>query len=166
MANIVPVRPMASKDERGRTRLVPDETAAPIVQRIFAQAAKGDSTRKIALDLTADAVLPPLKYRVLYTGNFKETGTARASDKWNYTTVKRILKNPVYLGHTLLGKSKKVSFKSKKKVAVPQESWAVTRNTHTPLVSELEFERAQQTLGEVPSHMRSMTMCARAFFPV
>ena len=38
---------------------------------------------------------------------------------WNYTTVKRILKKPVYLGHTLLGKSKKVSVKSKKKSRSP-----------------------------------------------
>ena len=34
----------------------------------------------------------------------------------NYTTVKRILRNRVYLGHTLLGKSRKVSVKSKKKI--------------------------------------------------
>lgn len=135
------------KDEQDRTRLAPDEMTAPIVQRIFAQAAKGDSTRKIALDLTADGIIPPMKYRVLYTGNFKEEVAARASDSWNYTTVKRILKNPVYLGHTLLGKTKKASFKSKKKVAVPKEDWAVTKNTHQPLVSESEFERAQINLG-------------------
>lgn len=135
------------KDERDKSRLAPDEMTATVVQRIFAQAANGDSTRKIALDLTAAGILPPLKYRVLYTGNFKEEGAARASDSWNYTTVKRILKNPVYLGHTLLGKTKKASFKSKKKVAVPKEGWAITKNTHPPLVSELEFERAQQNLG-------------------
>lgn len=135
------------KDERDKTRLAPDEMTAPVVQKIFAQAAKGDSTRKIALDLTAAGILPPLKYRVLYSGSFKEEGAARASDSWNYTTVKRILKNPVYLGHTLLGKTKKASFKSKKKVPVPKEGWAVTENTHPPLVSEMEFERAQQNLG-------------------
>lgn len=135
------------KDPRDKTRLMPDEMAAPVVQRIFSQAAKGDSTRKIALDLTAAGILPPLKYRVLYSGNFKEEGAARASDSWNYTTVKRILKNPVYLGHTLLGKTKKASFKSKKKVPVPKEGWAVTKNTHPPLVTEIDFERAQQNLG-------------------
>lgn len=135
------------RDEQDRTRLTPDEMTAPVVQRIFARAAKGDSTRQIALDLTADGILPPLKYRILYTGNFKEGSAAKVSDQWNYTTVKRILKNPVYLGHTILGKSKKVSFKSKVKVAVPKESWAVTRNTHPPLVSQLDYDRAQKNLG-------------------
>ena len=68
----------------------------------------------------------------LVRDEFSEEGAARASDVWNYTTVKRILKNPVYLGHTLLGKSKKVSVKSKKKAAVPRDSWAVTKDTHPP----------------------------------
>ena len=42
------------------------------------------------------------KRQVLYRDEFSREGAARASDLWNYTTVKRILKNPVYLGHTLL----------------------------------------------------------------
>ena len=114
------------KNPSDKARLVPDENTAPVVQRIFERAAAGDSSRQIAMDLNSDGVIPPLKYRVLYRDEFSEKGAARASDTWNYTTVKRILKNPVYLGHTLLGKSRKVSVKSKKKVPVPKENWSVT----------------------------------------
>lgn len=135
------------KDDDNRHRLAPDEATAPVVLRIFEQAANGDSSRKIALDLNNDGVIPPLKYRVLYRDEFSAEGAARASDLWNYTTVKRILKNPVYLGHTLLGKSKKVSVKSKKKIPVPRDDWAVTENTHPPLVSNALYERAQANLG-------------------
>ena len=103
------------KADRDKSRLVPDEATAPVVRRIFERAAAGDSSRKIALDLNADGIIPPLKYRTFYRDEFSDKGAARASDIWNYTTVKWILKNPVYLGHTLLGKSKKVSVKSKKK---------------------------------------------------
>lgn len=135
------------KDPADKNRLTPDEQTAPIVQRIFERAAAGDSSRKIALDLNADGVIPPLKYRVLFRDDFSPEGAARASDLWNYTTVKRILKNPVYLGHTMLGKSRKVSVKSKKKVAVPQSEWAVTRDTHPPLIASLLYEQAQRNLG-------------------
>ena len=135
------------KDDDDKHRLAPDEATAPVVLRIFEQAANGDSSRKIALDLNKDGVIPPLKYRVLYRDEFSAEGAARASDLWNYTTVKRILKNPVYLGHTLLGKSKKVSVKSKKKIPVPRDDWAVTENTHPPLVSNALYERAQANLG-------------------
>ena len=135
------------KDPADKNRLIPDEQTGPIVRRIFERAAAGDSSRKIALDLNADGVIPPLKYRVLFRDDFSPEGAARASDLWNYTTVKRILKNPVYLGHTLLGKSRKVSVKSKKKIAVPQSDWAVTHDTHPPLVEQPLFEQAQRNLG-------------------
>ncbi len=136
------------KEHRNKNKLVPDEVTAPVVQRIFNAAANGDSSRKIAQDLNNDGVIPPLKYRVLYRDEFSEEGAARASDLWNYTTVKRILKNEVYLGHTLLGKTKKASVKSKKKVAIPQDRWAVTENTHEALVSEEIFQKAHDNMGK------------------
>ena len=136
------------KDEHNKNLLVPDENTAPVVQRIFQQAANGDSTRKIAIDLNNDNVIPPLKYRVLYRDNFNEKGASRASDHWNYTTVKRLLKNEVYLGHTLLGKTKKVSLKSKQKVKVDKDNWAITKNTHQPIVSEEVFAKAKLNLGK------------------
>ena len=135
------------KDEHDNNLLVPDENTAPTVRRIFQQAANGDSTRKIAIDLNNDGVIPPLKYRVLYRDNFNEKGASRASDYWNYTTVKRVLKNEVYLGHTVLGKSKKASLKSKKKVSVDKEDWVVTKNTHEPLISEDIFSKAKINMG-------------------
>ena len=136
------------KAERNKNQLVPDEMTAPIVKRIFVAAANGDSSRKIAQDLNNDGVIPPLKYRVLYRDEFSEEGAARASDLWNYTTVKRIPKNRVYLGHTVLGKSKKASVKSNKKIAIPQENWAITENTHEALVCEDTFNRAHENMGK------------------
>lgn len=152
------------KGKEDKHRLVPDEATAPVVLRIFEQAAKGDSSRKIALDLNDDGIIPPLKYRVLYRDQFSTEGAARASDLWNYTTVKRILKNPVYLGHTLLGKSKKVSVKSKKKVPVPRDDWAVTENTHPPLVSNTLYERAQANLGRGSRDYRAYEHVRKSIF--
>ena len=152
------------KDTEDKHRLAPDERTAPVVQRIFQQASNGDSSRKIALDLNADGVIPPLKYRVLYRDQFSEEGAARASDLWNYTTVKRILKNPVYLGHTLLGKSKKASVKSKKKVPVPKEDWAITENTHPPLISESLYHLAQVNLGRGSRNYRAYDQVRKSIF--
>ena len=153
-----------AKDPRNKNRLIPDEETAPIVQRIFDCAARGDSSRKIAMDLNDDGIIPPLKYKVLYQGNFSENGAARASDLWNYTTVKRILKNSVYLGHTLLGKTKKASVKSKKKLHVPKDQWAVTENTHTPIVSQEQFELAQINLGKGSLDFRQYDQVRRSIF--
>ena len=152
------------KAERNKNQLIPDEMTAPVVQRIFNAAANGDSSRKIAMDLNTDGVIPPLKYRVLYRDNFSEEGAARASDLWNYTTVKRILKNPVYLGHTMLGKSRKASVKSSKKISVPKENWAVTEHTHKPLVSEEIFQRAKDNMGKGTQNFRSYEHVRKSIF--
>ena len=152
------------KDREDKHRLAPDEMTAPVVERIFQRAAAGDSSRRIALDLNADGVIPPLKYRVLYRDEFSREGASRASDTWNQTTVKRILKNPVYLGHTLLGKSRKVSVKSQKKVAVPRDSWAVTEDTHPPLVDEALFRRAQENLGRGSRDYRAYDQVRKSIF--
>ena len=152
------------KDWENKHRLSPDEMTAPVVERIFQRAAAGDSSRKVALDLNADGIIPPLKYRVLYRDEFSEEGASHASDTWNYTTVKRILKNQVYLGHTLLSRSKKVSVKSKKKVAVPRDIWAVTEDTHPPLVDKALFQRAQENLGRGSRDYRAYDQVRKSIF--
>ena len=157
--------PYGYKKEKGnKNHLVPDEVTAPVVQRIFRQAANGDSSRRIALDLNQDGIIPPLKYRVLYRDDFSEVGASRMSDIWNYTTVKRILKNRVYLGHTVLGRSRKVSVKSKKKVAIPKEDWAVTENTHEALVTTEIFELAQENLGRGASCYQAYDHVRKSIF--
>lgn len=136
------------KDPKRAGHLIPDPDTAPIVKRIFALASQGQSTRTIAKILDEEGAITPLKYRVLYRDTFSEAGASRAADHWNFVTVKRILRNRVYLGHTILGKSKKVSVKSKVKVALPEEEWFVTKDTHEPLVTQAEFDAAERYLGE------------------
>lgn len=152
------------KEKVNKNHLVPDEVTAPVVKRIFRQAANGDSSRRIALDLNQDGIIPPLKYRVLYRDDFSEAGASRMSDVWNYTTVKRILKNRVYLGHTVLGRSRKVSVKSKKKVAIPKEDWAVTENTHEALVTQATFDLAQANLGRGASCYQAYDHIRKSIF--
>lgn len=136
------------KDPKDKNHLIPDEGTAPIVTSIFQRSAAGKSCITIAQELSNEGVVTPLKYRALYRDNFTDAGAARATDYWNYTTVKRIIKNEVYLGKTVLGKTRKVSLKSKKKISVPKEDWVVTEGTHIPLVDQMTFDKAQFNLGK------------------
>ena len=129
------------------TSIIPDPKTAPIVQHIFELAANGKSAHYIANQLTDEGCITPLKYRVLFRDNFCDKGAARATDNWNHTTVKRILRNQVYLGHTVLGKTKKASIKSKKKISIPKDEWSITYNTHMPLVTNEQFEKAEHFIG-------------------
>ena len=152
------------KHPQNKDVLVPNEDTAPIVRRIFERAAAGDSCIKIAMDLSAEGIMPPLKYRAMCRDNFTPEGAARASDIWNNTTVKRILKNRVYLGDTILGKTKKVSVKSKKKVPVPKQDWTVTEATHEPLIDVATFEKAQNNIGKASRDYRQYDHVRKSIF--
>lgn len=152
------------KNPNDITTLIPDPMTAPIVKRIFELAEKGKSAHAIANILTDEGCITPLKYRVLYRDDFTEKGAARAVDEWNHTTVKRILKNQVYLGHTILGKTKKASLKSKKKVSVPKENWHITENTHQALVTIEEFDKAAYCMGMNTKNWRENTKCRTSIF--
>lgn len=152
------------KHPQSKDILVPNEDTAPIVRRIFERAAAGDSCIKIAMDLSAEGIMPPLKYRAMCRDNFTPEGAARASDIWNHTTVKRILKNRVYLGDTVLGKTKKVSVKSKKKVPIPQEDWTITEATHEPLVDQATFDKAQINMGKASRDYRQYDHVRKSIF--
>ena len=152
------------KHPQSKDVLVPNEDTAPIVRRIFERAAAGDSCVKIAMALSAEGIMPPLKYRAMVRDNFTPEGAARASDIWNHTTVKRILKNRVYLGDTILGKTKKVSVKSKKKVPIPQSEWTVTEATHEPLVDAATFEKAQINIGKASRDYRQYDHVRKSIF--
>lgn len=136
------------KDPDDNHKLIPNDETAPVVQTIFKMAAQGYSTWRIADYLSDKGIYPPLKYRVLKVEGIKSGNAEYMSDVWNNTTVRRVLANPVYLGHTALGKSKKVSPKSDKKRALPKEDWRVTLNTHEPLVTQDEFNDANKCLGK------------------
>lgn len=136
------------KNEEAKDYLIEDENTAPNVRSIMQMAADGYSLCKITEELNKTGVIPPLKYRVLYRDQFSPEGAARMSDTWNNTTVRRIIQNPVYLGHTILGRTKKISPKSAKKIKLPENEWVVTPNTHIALVTEEIFEKANKNIAD------------------
>ena len=152
------------KNPRDKNQLIPDENTAPIVRRIFALAGEGNSTRAICDRLNQLGLITPLKYRVLYRDDFGEEGAARATDRWNYVTVKRILRNEVYLGHTLLGRSKKLNLKSQKTVALDRSDWIIVPDTHQPLVSREAFDLAQQHMKSAASEWQQHDRVRRSIF--
>lgn len=63
--------------------------------------------------------------------------------KWRTETVRRMLSNRVYLGHTQYGKRINLSYKSKKVKYIPQEEWKIAYNTHEAIIDEELFSRVQ-----------------------
>ena len=85
---------------------------------------------------------------------YRRTGSKRhprpqlnAWYNWPDKTLYDILTRKEYLGHTITGKTYKVSYKSKKTKKNPEEKRYFFPNTHEPLIDEETFELAQKRIA-------------------
>lgn len=132
------------KDPEKKGHLIPDPEAATVVKRIFNMYIDGRGSSIITQILNNEKIPNPTKY--------KENKGIQWKGKdhlglWNRTTVKRILKNQMYLGHMVQGVSKKLSYKDKKKVSVPRKQWIIVSNMHEAIINQETFDLAQEIMG-------------------
>ncbi len=130
------------KDETDeKAHLIIDEFAGEVVKRIFNMYVTGLTSYKICDVLNAEKIEPPAVYL-----DMKLVHRSKDYYKWRPSSVQKILKNEVYLGKLLQGKTKKLSYKSKKKIDLPREIWIVEENAHEPLIDIETFNKVQKIL--------------------
>lgn len=112
------------KSSADRHKLEPDTHKAKIVTRIFQEAAMGIKPSEIADALNTEGVTSP------------------SGSLWSGHGIVRILKDPVYLGETVQGKSEKPSFRMRAPVNVPPERRIRVTGTHLPLTTPEAFASA------------------------
>ena len=109
---------------------------------MFELAKTGKTPTEIARVMTAKNVKLPCDI----VGNNHTRRIDEIKRRWNRNTVKRILVNPVYLGCVVNGKYKKINYKSKKKILVPQEDWIIVPNMHEPIIDKETFDLVQEQI--------------------
>ena len=65
---------------------------------------------------------------------------------WNKNTVWRILRNEIYTGVMVQGRTKKASYKSKTIIVMPQDRWFRVEGTHEAIIDRETFETVQRNL--------------------
>ncbi len=138
------------KNPDDRHKLVIDEEAAYVIREIFRLYLQGYGCIQIANILTDRKILTPAAYKKQQGLKFTNPNSKKYSETygvWAQNTVSRILANPVYIGHLIQGRERKVSYKSKKVIIAPKEEWITVKNTHEPIIDEDTFNKVQ-TLRE------------------
>ena len=124
-------------------RLIIDEETAPIVKRIFELAGAGMGAHKIAKQLREEQAAAPSWWQ--HTRGEKDYSERFSNPEnkyeWSHTVIRNIIKNPVYLGHTIMCK-KEIIFKVGKYRDIPEEEQIRVDNTHEPLVTQEDFDNA------------------------
>ena len=135
-------------DPNDRNHLIPDPETAHVVKQIFAMYVQGDRICDIQRWLQEHEILTVGELRYRRTGSTRHPRPQQnAWYNWPDKTLYDILARKEYLGHTLTGKSYKVSYKSKKTKRIPEEKQYFFPNTHEPLIDEETFELAQKRLA-------------------
>jgi DNA invertase Pin-like site-specific DNA recombinase len=129
------------KSPTEKNKIVIDEETADVVRRIFNLALEGKSGREIAQILTQNNIPTPSCY-----ANIKLPRKSPFSYVWNAEKVTFILKNQVYIGNMVQGRTKKINYKSKKTVKLPGDQWIIVPNTHEPIIEKEVFDKVQLLL--------------------
>lgn len=130
------------KDPNDKEKWIIDEEAAVTVKRIFEMFANGVRMPEIARKLTQEKVETPTLYNMMH--GIKIRKASEFPEIWSAATIKGILDQIAYAGHTVNFQTTKKSYKNKKQVRLPKENWVIYRNTQDPIIDEKTFETVQQ----------------------
>lgn len=130
------------KDPNDKEKWIIDEEAAETVKRIFQMFVDGMRMPEIARKLTEEKVETPQLYN-LHRGR-KIHRLSEFPEIWSVASVKGILDQIAYAGHTVNFQTTKKSFKNKKQVRLPKDQWVICENTQEPIIDGKTFETVQQ----------------------
>lgn len=134
------------KNPADRAKLVVDELAAEAVQNIFSWKIAGLSNQGIA-DRLNNGKVPSPAVRKLQSGAKLSLHFRKSEEPlWSAKAIDRILHNEVYIGRLVQGKTRRLDYRSKKKIAVPERDWAVADNTHPAIVTAEQYAMVQRIL--------------------
>ncbi len=130
--------------------LIIDEYAAGIVLRIFQSFANGKGKLMIAKHLNAEGILCPTEYKLEHGMNYRNSNKLLATNYWTYSTINHILRNQMYLGDMVQGKtSRKMKGKAR---YLPKEEWIVVKERHPAIINKELWERVQHNLKSQTSN--------------
>ncbi len=125
-------------------RLIIDEEAAQTVRMIFEKFVSGESILGITRDLNEAGIPNPSMYKQIKGFNYKHPAGGINDGLWPDSSVRRILKNEMYIGNMVQGKNTTVSYKIKQCRAISKEDWIIVENTHEAIIDRETFEKAQE----------------------
>ena len=141
------------KDSNNPKKWIIDPVASEVVKRIFQEAKSGKSLSEIAKGLENDKIFKPDRHRIEI--GLKPISASSNVESlpyfWTRETLSNILGREEYIGHTVNLRTRKKSYKDKRKVDNPKEAWLIFKNTHEAIIDQETFDIVQK----MRSHKRS-----------
>ena len=132
-----------AKSPEDHHKLIIDEEAAAIVRQIFDWFLSGMSILGIVKELNETGIPNPSTYKKMKGMNYRHTYSARNEHFWSDASVRRVLKNRMYVGDMVQGKNTTISYKINKCRPIPEKDWIIVEGTHEPIIDRETFDMVQ-----------------------
>ena len=135
-----------AKDPEDTHSLIIDEEAAQVVKQIFELFLGGMTKSGIAKHLNDHGVISPSDYKRQNGDKYKNAAITDIKPLWTGVGIDVILRNRMYTGDMVQGKSRMKSYKVHIQEKLSEDEWFIVENTHEAIISKNDFSRAQQLL--------------------
>lgn len=134
------------KDPYNKGKLVIDKGASKIVKEIFKLKIDGYSSKKIADKLNEQGILSPMEHKKSIGLNFATSFKKNEKAKWDAMAINRILRNDIYIGTLIQGKTTNINHKINLSVKKDKKDWYIIENNHPPIIEKQTFKCVQDLL--------------------
>jgi site-specific DNA recombinase len=146
-------KPPVGFDYDYRTKRLKQNEDAKVVRRMFELYLEGHSTVEIQNIFNQENVLA-----------YHKVKGEMVPITWGKSTVSRSLKNVVYAGHTLFGKTKLKKIKGKKEqIKNDEEHHILVRDTHQAIVTNEEWNKVQEMMDKKRTQPPAMKHAKHVF---
>lgn len=134
-------------DPMDKHHFVIDPPAAEVVRSIFKMYKSGMGYMRIAKALNKQKIVPPAVYKTMQGLNYRNPNAENPNSRqWRDCTIYYILRQEVYTGAVVQGKSRNISYKNKKRIKLPKEEWIVVPGMHEPIIDKELWEAVQDLI--------------------
>lgn len=121
-------------------QMIIDEETAPVVRRIFMAVIAGKSCTQIAKELNTEGIPTPAQQKAVIRK------TSAKKPQWTHRALLAMLENIKYTG-TMVNHTRESRFiRDKSQRRVPKEEWYIRENAHEAIVTQEEYDQAQNAI--------------------
>jgi len=134
-----------TKDPNDHHKLIIDEEAAENVRLIYRMFLDGFSIYNIALKLNERGIENPTAYR--QNRGLKSNRRLKFDQEhsgWSTQTIRRMLKNQMYIGNMVQGRTQTINNKVRRSFPVSEDRYIIKEGTHESIIDKETFEEVQK----------------------
>lgn len=135
------------KDPNDINKLLIDEPAAEIVRMIFNWKIDGYGISAMTRMINEMKIDTPMQYKLKQNPNFRSGFRGGRNPKWDAIMIQRILKNEIYTGTMIQGRTEKINYKINRFRRTDPSEWARVEGTHEAIISKDMFDLTKDIMS-------------------